>query len=194
MEIGERIREARKKCGLTQKQLAEKLNISYQQIGQYEKGTRRPKSENLQKIADALGVNIDYLYGKTRIDTFTKTFLNEYPAIEKAFSSYIRDVIAKYINISPEHQKYLEKIGKMHFDDLSADEKIVLYNIIFDHITYSEDTNTLDIYLAIPDSDKTSELDQNIIENYSKLNDAGKEEASKRIQELTEIKKYTDQL
>lgn len=189
MEIGERIRETRKRCGLTQKQLAEKLNISYQQIGQYEKGTRRPKSENLQKIADALGVNIDYLCGKTRVDTFTETFLNEHPEIEKTLSLYVSDFFRKHISAQPNDPLCSKSID---FNDLSVNEKTEIYNILFDHIKYSEETRVIDLYPTVPPEYFTPKIDQNILDNYSKLNDLGKEEAAKRIQELTEIKKYTD--
>lgn len=60
MSFGERLREARKKAGYTQKELAKKLNVSYQQIGQYESNIRNPKKETLAKIADALQLGYSY--------------------------------------------------------------------------------------------------------------------------------------
>lgn len=62
MSFGERLKEARKKTGFTQKELAEKLDIPYQQIGQYETGKRNPKKDTLDKIATAL--NLGYSYTK----------------------------------------------------------------------------------------------------------------------------------
>ena len=62
MTTGELIREARKKAGLTQAQLAEKLNIPYQSISQWERGLRRPKVNTLYRIAAALGTNIESFY------------------------------------------------------------------------------------------------------------------------------------
>lgn len=61
MTIGERIKEFRLKAGLTQSELAEKLGIPYQSIGQWERGLRSPKIETLQKIASALGVPLSQL-------------------------------------------------------------------------------------------------------------------------------------
>lgn len=58
MTIGERIRAARLKVGITQEELATKLNITYQSIGQWERGKRTPKPETLKRIADALGVPV----------------------------------------------------------------------------------------------------------------------------------------
>lgn len=72
MNTGERIKRARKNAGLTQKELGDKLSISYQQIGQYENGARNPKKETLQKIADALGVQITDLLDATIFITARK--------------------------------------------------------------------------------------------------------------------------
>ena len=62
MGFGERLKEARRKKGITQKELAEKLDIPYQQIGQYETGKRNPRKDTLDKIATAL--NLGYSYTK----------------------------------------------------------------------------------------------------------------------------------
>ena len=58
MTTGEKIREFRLKAGLTQTELAKKLGIPYQSIGQWERGLRSPKYETLVTIADALGVSV----------------------------------------------------------------------------------------------------------------------------------------
>lgn len=52
--IGAKIRECRIEKGLTQKALAEKLNMSPQQLGLYEKDAHLPRAETIQRIADAL--------------------------------------------------------------------------------------------------------------------------------------------
>lgn len=56
MTIGERIREARKKAGMKQSDLAEKLGVAVVTIGQYERGQRQPRLEQLQRIADVLEI------------------------------------------------------------------------------------------------------------------------------------------
>ena len=58
MTTGERIKEARIKCGLTQKELGERLGLSYQAVAQWENNLRNPKQETLLKIADALGIDV----------------------------------------------------------------------------------------------------------------------------------------
>ena len=50
MTTGQLIKAARKKAGMTQTELAQKLNIPFQSISQWERDIRKPKMDNLQKI------------------------------------------------------------------------------------------------------------------------------------------------
>ncbi len=59
--IGQRIKFSRKRAGLTQTKLAEKLGISPQMIASWEVGKRNPKIESLQKIANALSTPVEEL-------------------------------------------------------------------------------------------------------------------------------------
>lgn len=55
---GEEIRAARKRKGLTQKQLAEKMGVTETYISQYERDLRRPKPETVRRIAAALEIDV----------------------------------------------------------------------------------------------------------------------------------------
>ena len=57
MTLGERIRYYRKKIGLTQKELAELLNVSVMTIRRLEAGTRVPKLITVEKLSKALEVD-----------------------------------------------------------------------------------------------------------------------------------------
>lgn len=62
MAIGDNIRYHRRKLGISQKELGEKLGgISQQQIGQWENGSANPKLETQIKIAAALNVPVSRL-------------------------------------------------------------------------------------------------------------------------------------
>lgn len=63
MSIGERIKEARIRRGLTQQQLAEAIGVANNTITGYEKGTREPDSLKINAIAKILNVSGDYLLG-----------------------------------------------------------------------------------------------------------------------------------
>ena len=56
------IRKRRERIGLTQVQLADKLNISKNLLCMYEAGKATPRAEKLPDIAAALGCTIDDLY------------------------------------------------------------------------------------------------------------------------------------
>lgn len=60
-KIGERIREKRKACGITQLELAEKVGISCQAVSNWERGIAMPDIANLEATANLLGVTIDYI-------------------------------------------------------------------------------------------------------------------------------------
>lgn len=70
MTIGQRIKEARKNAGLTQRELAEKSGSATGTIQQYELGKRQPRIEPLQRIASALGVPVQQLIPETTSAAF----------------------------------------------------------------------------------------------------------------------------
>ena len=58
MEINEKIRYFRKQRGLSQELLAERIGINVNTIRKYEIGIRKPKVEQLKKIADGLEISV----------------------------------------------------------------------------------------------------------------------------------------
>lgn len=61
MNFGEVLRELLEEHGLSQKQLAEELNISASAIGNYVRNNREPDFETLKKIATYFQVSTDFL-------------------------------------------------------------------------------------------------------------------------------------
>ncbi|MCL2060758.1 MAG: helix-turn-helix transcriptional regulator [Oscillospiraceae bacterium] len=59
--LGERIREERRRLRLTQSALAEQIDISDTYMGQIERGERSLTLDTLVRLANRLGVTIDYL-------------------------------------------------------------------------------------------------------------------------------------
>ena len=60
-ECGKRIQQLRKERGLTQEQLAEKLNVSQNTIAKIESGLRRPSIDFLLEISEFFNVSTNYL-------------------------------------------------------------------------------------------------------------------------------------
>lgn len=61
MTLSEKLYNLRRKQGLSQEELAEKLNCSRQVISKWENGMTTPDAEMLQKYSELFGVSIDYL-------------------------------------------------------------------------------------------------------------------------------------
>lgn len=60
MKLGDKIRLEREEAGLTQKELAKKIGVSYRSIQNYESNKTSPRISILEKIAKVLNLNIDY--------------------------------------------------------------------------------------------------------------------------------------
>lgn len=56
------IKDLRKSVGLTQSELAQKLNVSFQAVGKWERGESYPSAALLPELAKALNCTIDDLY------------------------------------------------------------------------------------------------------------------------------------
>ena len=61
VQTGKLIAELRRKQGLTQQQLADKLNLSNKTISKWESGSGSPDISNLPVLAEALGISADEL-------------------------------------------------------------------------------------------------------------------------------------
>ena len=61
MTLGEKIREARRKCGFSQEQLAEKMSVSRSAIAKWETDKGLPDVGNLKTLARLLNASVDQL-------------------------------------------------------------------------------------------------------------------------------------
>lgn len=85
MNIAQRIKELRTSQGISQAELAKRLGLTAGAIGMYESGTRKPKYEILELIADYFNVDMNYLLGN---ENESSAILDETQiAIQKAFDA-----------------------------------------------------------------------------------------------------------
>lgn len=81
--FGNIIRDLRKQKGITQKELAQSLQLSESTIGMYERNERQPDYNTLIRIADYFKVSTDFLLGRDfydevkRNDTELDQWLND---------------------------------------------------------------------------------------------------------------------
>ena len=64
MTIGEKIVQARQQQGLSQKQLAEKLEITAARLNYWEKDKRFPPIDMINKLIDLLNIDANFLLGR----------------------------------------------------------------------------------------------------------------------------------
>lgn len=58
--IGKKLKQLRKSKGMTQEQVAEKVDITRSTISNYEIGRRTPHLKDLSALAEVFGVGLDY--------------------------------------------------------------------------------------------------------------------------------------
>ena len=63
MDFSEKLYRLRKQSGLSQEELAEKLEVSRQAVSKWESGASMPESGKLPAISAFFGVSLDYLLG-----------------------------------------------------------------------------------------------------------------------------------
>lgn len=61
MTLGERIREARKRVGMSQELLAERMEVSRQAVAKWESDRSAPSAERLYRLAEVLGTTPQHL-------------------------------------------------------------------------------------------------------------------------------------
>lgn len=69
MEFGEKLRSLRTKAGLTQLDIAEKLDVSAAAIGAWENGRAKPRLTKLGQLAELLGTSAADLMGEDAAET-----------------------------------------------------------------------------------------------------------------------------
>ena len=71
VQIGQRIRTYRKRCHLTQEQLALEANWSLNFVGSLERGESGASMKTLRQIANALHVDVQDLVARSNVDQST---------------------------------------------------------------------------------------------------------------------------
>ena len=95
--LGNKLYQLRKRSGISQEELAEKLNVSRQAISKWERGEALPDTDNLISISKLYGVSLDELVGNDTSFERDKTSTSTNTA-EKENISYDKDTVD--INIS----------------------------------------------------------------------------------------------
>jgi transcriptional regulator with XRE-family HTH domain len=84
--VGSRVRMRRMMLGMSQEKLGDALDLTFQQVQKYEKGTNRISASRLQQISNILQVPVAFFFesepGQTKIDgkTSSPNYVSEFLA------------------------------------------------------------------------------------------------------------------
>lgn len=101
IQVGQRIKAARKLQKLTQTDLADGVGVSYQQIQKYENGDNRVSASMLYEIAQALNIPMAYFYNG--IERPNKGGIDEFDSRELT-------IIRKYRKMPPDKQNAVYRV------------------------------------------------------------------------------------
>ncbi len=93
LKIGRYIHHLRKTAGMTQKDLAQKLNVSFQAVSKWENGDALPDTGILLELCDTLNTTVDRLLNGGSAATFERRLMP------------LEDVITGF--------RYMEEIGRL---------------------------------------------------------------------------------
>jgi transcriptional regulator with XRE-family HTH domain len=107
MTLGDKITMLRKQKSFSQGDLADKISVSRDAIGKYERGDIMPTADKAKKMADVLGVSLDFLMNDAaKEDAVDKDMLQRMQEVQKLpdsekdkitsiIDAFIRDTRAK---------------------------------------------------------------------------------------------------
>lgn len=96
--LGDNIRKARKKMGLTQEEVASVIGVTSQAVSRWESGSGMPDITLLVPLAQTLSVSIDSLFGYEQQDRNETTYIElsrEFEKIEEKAASHLDAILTK---------------------------------------------------------------------------------------------------
>lgn len=132
-EIGLILKELRVSCGMTQKEVAEKIGRTQQIVGHWETGYAQPDANTLFTLCNIYGVTVDDAFGFQRKDSISKEdyerirkykFISEY---SPDGASVVDTVLDREYSIAKKLKGKKEQIQKA---DIGTEEKFVPKRII----------------------------------------------------------------
>jgi Zn-dependent peptidase ImmA (M78 family)/DNA-binding XRE family transcriptional regulator len=117
MDIGPRLKMARRMAGLSQRALAEKVGLSHAAISKYERGEDAPSSPVLLRLVEALGVGPDFVLRASEV-TLTAPAYRHHTRLgakaKTALEARIQDRVERFLeaeSLFPERQRPGRRAG-----------------------------------------------------------------------------------
>ena len=116
--VGSRIKQLRKQKGWTQKELANCLDGSYQQLNKYESGVHAPPLDKLVQLANVLNTSIDYLItGQVdgKVPLHNKRLLQKFKLLEE-FDANQQETVINVIDAMVAKHQMEKTLKNLDFD------------------------------------------------------------------------------
>ena len=101
------ISTTRKSLGMTQQQLADKLNVTFQSVSKWESGAAYPSTEILCDLATALGVSVDEILRGEKKDVDNLSYSKA--GVDIAYTDAIKREMKKHLDT--DDKRVLNGIG-----------------------------------------------------------------------------------
>lgn len=213
MTTGELIREARKKKGLTQRELGDLLGMSDVGVAQWEKGQRNPRLETRQRIAKALDIDVTALMSNSEKEDYFNLFGTEQERVQLALGEIKRGILSKtkeaqeYGGIITQEKKrqWSLKLARDAADKYYISEEAILKEIGLDDYhrgsTYndvSDNDSRADTRRDAQYGDEMQELGTSVAPNImreveyllAQMNPEGQAAVLRHVEELAKIPDY----
>ena len=116
--FGDKIREARKTAGLTQRQLADRIKVSNTSISNWEKGVSFPDPDTIQHLCWALDVQPNYFFNTDTLSPAPPTIVT--PVL--SLSEEEQDIIIKYRGLDERGKSAVLNVLNHEYDSLPGDK------------------------------------------------------------------------
>lgn len=126
MELSQKLKELRKKQGLTQLELAERLFVSRQAISGWEAGTSRPSTENLQSLSRLFNIPLETLLDDTAEEQAKEEGKGQGLGKDRRYKAIVMVIVLLAILLTTAvlaHRRTAqEKMGAMTFSEMECDD------------------------------------------------------------------------
>lgn len=111
MNVGQRVKELRKKLKISQKEMGDLLNVAQQQISYYEtSGNIDPMK--LAKISETYQIDIKYFFGEDSIDNYRGVYMQTNSMTEICIPAGWDEILEDVSNLDYDKIKVIETVIK----------------------------------------------------------------------------------
>ncbi len=177
--VGHNIAELRKKCDMTQMELADKMGISFQAVSNWERGNSMPDISKLPELAEVFGVTIDHLLGEhlAIVESAVKGNIKAYLENNNTTAEEIRNIapILKPKQIdSIVESAILEETQKMSVSEIEDILPFVGRDVVNElalHMAHNGEYEELDYILPFVDKDIINQIAHKMIDEGKSIED-----------------------